>query len=122
MRKYTTTSILAAAVTGLVIGGMTSCQSTGDMPKAWDMGLEKHACANMNSCQGKGGCKTAENDCAAKNSCEGKGGCATVAHHDCGGKNDCRALGGCKTATNECAGHNDCKAKGGCHVPVKSKH
>jgi hypothetical protein len=31
----------------------------------------------MNSCKGKGGCKTADNDCKGKNSCKGKGGCAT---------------------------------------------
>jgi hypothetical protein len=31
----------------------------------------------MNSCKGKGGCKTSDQGCKGKNSCKGKGGCAT---------------------------------------------
>lgn len=39
--------------------------------------VEKHACKGLNSCKGKGGCKTGDNGCKGKNSCKGKGGCAT---------------------------------------------
>jgi len=39
--------------------------------------IEKHACKGLNSCKGKGGCKSSDNGCKGKNSCKGKGGCAT---------------------------------------------
>ena len=39
--------------------------------------VEKHACKGLNSCKGKGGCKSGDNGCKGKNSCKGKGGCAT---------------------------------------------
>jgi hypothetical protein len=39
--------------------------------------VEKHACKGLNSCKGKGGCKSSDNGCKGKNSCKGKGGCAT---------------------------------------------
>ena len=38
---------------------------------------DKHACKGMNSCAGKGGCKTGDNGCKGKNTCKGKGGCRT---------------------------------------------
>lgn len=40
---------------------------------------DAHACKGLNSCKGKGGCKTGDNGCAGKNSCKGKGGCKTEA-------------------------------------------
>jgi hypothetical protein len=45
--------------------------------QAADTPVEKHACKGMNSCKGKGGCKSSDNGCKGKNSCKGKGGCAT---------------------------------------------
>ena len=45
--------------------------------QAADDKVEKHACKGMNSCKGKGGCKSSDNGCKGKNSCKGKGGCAT---------------------------------------------
>lgn len=33
----------------------------------------KVACYGVNSCKGKGSCKTSENACKGKNSCKGKG-------------------------------------------------
>ncbi len=113
----TRSSIIAAAVTGLLMGSTTGCQSSAQ-PQVAEMGLEKHACKGMNDCSGKGGCKAGDNDCAGKNTCKGNGGCATVAHHNCGGKNDCKGMGGCKSGNNSCVAKNDCKGKGGCKVPV----
>ncbi|MGA2213150.1 MAG: hypothetical protein ABSH31_07730 [Bryobacteraceae bacterium] len=45
--------------------------------QAADTPVEKHACKGLNSCKGKGGCKSSDNGCKGKNSCKGKGGCAT---------------------------------------------
>jgi hypothetical protein len=45
--------------------------------QAADDKVEKHACKGLNSCKGKGGCKSSDNGCKGKNSCKGKGGCAT---------------------------------------------
>jgi hypothetical protein len=33
----------------------------------------KVKCSGINSCKGKGGCKSADNGCAGKNGCKGKG-------------------------------------------------
>lgn len=33
----------------------------------------KVKCEGVNSCKGKGGCKTASNECKGKNACKGKG-------------------------------------------------
>ena len=119
--KKTTSTILAAAVSGLFLGTTTGCTSQGGAESATTQpsSMEKHACAGMNSCEGKGGCKTGDNGCAGKNSCKGKGGCATVAHHSCAGKNACKGQGGCASGNNGCAGKNSCEGKGGCAVPVK---
>jgi hypothetical protein len=79
--------IAGAAIAGLMSGSFavtahavqTSSKAgvslMGDKDKT-DAG-DKHACKGVNSCKGKGGCKTADNDCKGKNSCKGKGGCAT---------------------------------------------
>jgi hypothetical protein len=81
-------SILAVAVSGVLAGGMVSCNketpSSGGggsgagaekpaPPKATE---EKHACKGQNTCAGKGGCSTGDKGCAGKNSCAKKGGCA----------------------------------------------
>lgn len=118
MNKKTST-ILSAAVTGLFLGTAMGTSGCAGPMAVHEMGIEKHACAGMNTCSGKGGCKAGDNGCAGKNSCEQKGGCATVAHHDCASKNSCRGQGGCKSGNNGCAGKNSCAGNGGCAVPVK---
>ena len=45
--------------------------------KASPKGGDKHECKGMNSCKGKGGCKTDKNECKGHNECKGQGGCAT---------------------------------------------
>ena len=114
--KKTTSTILAAAVSGLFLGSTMGCSSTpaAESKGSATMEMEKHACAGMNSCQNKGGCK-ADGSCKGVNACKGKGGCATVEHHSCAGKNACKGQGGCHGK----AGANACAGKGGCAVPVK---
>ena len=50
-------------------------EATKEAGKAAAAAVEKHSCKGLNSCKGKGGCKTGDNGCAGKNSCKGKGGC-----------------------------------------------
>jgi hypothetical protein len=80
--------VLTAAFTGLLGGtvaraagpaGPAGAGSTiGSIAgQAADDKVEKHACKGLNSCKGKGGCKSSDNGCKGKNSCKGKGGCAT---------------------------------------------
>jgi hypothetical protein len=86
--------VLTAAFTGLLGGtvaraatvastngsptGLTSATSISSVAgQAADKPVEKHACKGLNSCKGKGGCKSSDNGCKGKNSCKGKGGCAT---------------------------------------------
>ena len=85
MTKSIRALLVGAALTGFVAGTSVSvkAQDTGG-DKAADTGKkatkvkkEKHACKGMNSCAGKGGCKTGDNGCKGKNSCKGKGGCRT---------------------------------------------
>ena len=111
--------IVAAAAAGILGATIVACSSNKTSTNAGAM--EKHACKGMNSCSGKGGCKTAKNECAGKNGCKGQGGCATVEKHDCATKNACSGQGGCKSASHECAGKNTCKSQGGCAVPVGKK-
>ncbi|MHC5065286.1 MAG: hypothetical protein ACYTG5_15065 [Planctomycetota bacterium] len=130
--KKSTSSILAAAVSGLLIGASTGCtaeESTNNASPSAPAAnpadstpaaaVDLHACKGFNKCAGKGGCEAGDNGCAGKNSCEGKGGCATTAKHDCAGKNDCKGLGGCGSGDNGCKAKNSCKGKGGCAVPIK---
>ena len=118
--KKTTSSILATAVTGLFLGSSFGCAGSPAAETATTQpASDKHACAELNSCQGKGGCETGDNGCAGKNSCKTKGGCATASHHTCAGKNECANQGGCGSGDNGCKGKNSCKEKGGCHVPIK---
>ncbi len=130
--KKSTSSILAAAVSGLLIGASSGCTSEsstenaapstpaanpGDSTPA--VAADLHACKGYNKCQGKGGCKTADNECKGQNACEGKGGCATVEHHACAGKNKCAGQGGCGSGDQSCKAKNTCEGKGGCAVPIK---
>ncbi len=115
----TTSSLLAAAVSGLLLGSTTGCASdpATSQPSAEASMLEKHACKGLNSCRGQGGCAVeGKHACKGMNDCRGNGGCATV-EHACKGQNDCRGQGGCKTERNACKGQNACQGMGGCKVP-----
>jgi hypothetical protein len=93
----TSSSLVPLAVAGL-LAGLSACgdnkpaetkteskpaveshapsSATKEAPKpAAGTTAEKHSCKGLNSCKGKGGCKTGDNGCAGKNSCKGKGGC-----------------------------------------------
>jgi len=101
MNKSSKTIIMAAAISGLYLGGLalrsygSTGTSTGHEEKA------KDSCKSKDSCKGKDGCK-------GKDSCKA---------HDCKGKNDCKGKGGCKAGDNGCKGKNTCKGKGGCASP-----
>jgi hypothetical protein len=80
--------VLTAAFTGLLGGtvaranassasGPSGLSITAIAGQAADTPVEKHGCKGLNSCKGKGGCKSSDNGCKGKNSCKGKGGCAT---------------------------------------------
>jgi len=122
MKTSKKTTILAAAISGLVLGSTLSLQGckSGDSNAAAAPN-EKHACQGLNSCKDKGGCKGTDNSCMNKNACKGKGGCATV-KHDCAKKNECKMQGGCTSGDNKCAGKNSCTGKGGRGVPVNKDH
>jgi hypothetical protein len=101
--------LVAAAVSGILAGaGQSYFQLAAAEDAPGDTNVDKHDCKGLDSCKGKGGCKTGDNGCKMKNSCKGKGGCAT-AKHDCAGQNDCKGKGK--------GGQNDCKGKGGCKTP-----
>jgi hypothetical protein len=76
---------LTAAFTGLLAGTAARANAanssgsaiTAVAGQAADTPVEKHGCKGLNSCKGKGGCKSSDNGCKGKNSCKGKGGCAT---------------------------------------------
>jgi hypothetical protein len=77
--------VLTAAFTGLLGGTVARANAASSASsaisaiagQAADTPVEKHACKGLNSCKGKGGCKSSDNGCKGKNSCKGKGGCAT---------------------------------------------
>jgi hypothetical protein len=94
MKVSKSSLVLTAALTGLLGGTMaraaTQASSTSGSEltpasssinsiagQAADDKVEKHGCKGLNSCKGKGGCKSSDNGCKGKNSCKGKGGCAT---------------------------------------------
>jgi hypothetical protein len=88
MKKQSSSKALlaGAAIAGLLSGGLTAtvnAATTNHASAPTTAGVladskkgETHDCAGMNSCKGKGGCKSGDNGCAGKNSCKGKGGCA----------------------------------------------
>ena len=77
--KKSSSAILTAAVSGLLLGGLTSCKSTDtETTTSQPAGAAKHACAGQNACAGQGGCKSGDQGCAGKNTCSGKGGCSTM--------------------------------------------
>jgi hypothetical protein len=79
------TVIAGAAVAGLMSGSFAVQTHAANASVKPGVSLEQmgktdkdtHACKGLNSCKGKGGCKTSDNGCKGKNSCKGKGGCAT---------------------------------------------
>ncbi|HTL67812.1 MAG TPA: hypothetical protein VL200_09145 [Lacunisphaera sp.] len=93
MNKSTKTIIMAAAISGLYLGGLAlkSYGATGTSAGHEDK-------TSKDSCKGKDGCKGKD---------DGKS-------HDCKGKNDCKGKGGCSAGDNGCKGKNSCKGKGGC--------
>jgi hypothetical protein len=80
----THSGLLAAAVTGLLLGatGCASHTSSADpeapKPTPIASGGEAHACKGMNACKGQGGCKTEAHGCKGMNDCKGQGGCKTA--------------------------------------------
>ena len=118
--KKSTSTILAAAVTGLLMGGTTGCKQTQGSTTSKSAEIEKHACKHLNSCRGQGGCGVeGKHSCRGNNACKGQGGCPTIEKHGCKGQNECAKQGGCGSGDQGCAGKNTCKGKGGCGVPVK---
>ncbi|MGC9942707.1 MAG: hypothetical protein ABSE48_12795 [Verrucomicrobiota bacterium] len=86
MNRTQRTVLVAAAMTGILAGCMTSsgCAKSSDTTMANAPGTNataadtgKHDCKGKNTCKGQGGCKTGDNGCKGKNSCSGKGGCKT---------------------------------------------
>jgi hypothetical protein len=57
---------IAAAAAALLLGGATLAPTQVQAE-------EKVKCFGLNSCKGKGSCKTASNECKGKNGCQGKG-------------------------------------------------
>jgi len=78
-----TTTLAAAAMTGLVAGAgisVVGCQSsTAAGTNAGDKAIAPHDCKGQNSCKGQGGCKAGNNGCKGTNSCKGQGGCKVAA-------------------------------------------
>jgi hypothetical protein len=79
-------SILIAAVSGIMLGGLAVAPAHAeDSPKkdAPSQGTKKekagegakHACKGQNACKGQGGCKTDKHACKGHNACKGQGGC-----------------------------------------------
>jgi hypothetical protein len=83
-----TDDLLAAAVSGIVLGAAVGCQQS-NAPPASSPGSgsaattagpgAKHACKGQNQCKGQGGCKVdGKNSCKGQNACKGQGGCKTT--------------------------------------------
>jgi hypothetical protein len=85
MKVSKSSLVLTAAFTGLLGGTVARANAASSATSAISPiagqaaadKVEKHACKGLNSCKGKGGCKSSDNGCKGKNSCKGKGGCAT---------------------------------------------
>jgi hypothetical protein len=87
MTKSVKKLLIGAALTGFVVGTTVAASAS---PKPLDDSktpttVEKHCCAKMNTCAGKGGCGADK----GKNSCKGQGGCNTSS-----GKADCHSKPG----------------------------
>ncbi|HEX2736135.1 MAG TPA: hypothetical protein VHM70_31255 [Polyangiaceae bacterium] len=69
------TSILAAAITGLMLGTTAIAHADGAPGKTKAGEAGKHSCKGLNACKGQGGCKTEKHACKGLNECKGLGGC-----------------------------------------------
>jgi hypothetical protein len=78
-----TTTLAAAAMTGLIAGAGVSlvggCSNGTAGANAGDKAIAPHDCKGLNACKGQGGCKTGNNGCKGQNSCKGQGGCKVAA-------------------------------------------
>jgi hypothetical protein len=97
--------LLAAAISGIVLGASTLAQAqtpmvghfgVADVQQLDSSDGSKHACKGQNACKGLGGCKTDKNACKGQNSCKGQGGCRTDGtgpapkeKNGCSGKDGC---------------------------------
>jgi uncharacterized membrane protein len=63
--KNTQGALVAALAAGLFASALPLAAHASDSDKVH--------CHGVNSCKGKGGCKSADNTCAGKNGCKGKG-------------------------------------------------
>ncbi|MBV8633635.1 MAG: hypothetical protein JO002_04030 [Burkholderiaceae bacterium] len=73
-------ALIAAAAAALALSGSASAAPAAS-------GDDTVHCAGVNSCKGKGDCKTAENGCKGQNTCKGHGFLALKA-------SECTAKGG----------------------------
>jgi hypothetical protein len=73
-------ALVAASVAGLFASAFPLVASA-------DKAADSVKCMGINSCSGKGSCKSANNACAGKNGCKGKGITAATSA-------DCKAKGG----------------------------
>jgi hypothetical protein len=89
--------LLAAAVTGLLLGAgcSTSAKPDSVIPGPTTAGAEDHPCSAANDCKGEGENAQADHSCKGLNECKGQGGCHSD-NHSCKGLNDCKGQGGCK--------------------------
>jgi len=77
-----TTTLAAAAMTGLIAGSTVSMVGGCSNGTAGVNGGDKaapHDCKGLNACKGQGGCNNGNNGCKGKNSCKGQGGCKVAA-------------------------------------------
>ena len=82
-----TESLLAAAVSGIVMGATAGCEKNTQQPAnsattppgsapGSNTPETKHSCKGQNACKGMGGCKVdGKNSCKGQNACKGQGGC-----------------------------------------------
>jgi len=76
-------SLLAAAVSGILLGGSVAAFAADPPPapskdapsKDKAAAGAKHACKGQNGCKGQGGCKSDKHACKGQNACKGQGGC-----------------------------------------------
>jgi hypothetical protein len=80
-------TLMAAAISGMVIGASTLAQAAISTPSSGfdaidsgaqqldDKASDKHTCKGKNACKGQGGCKSEKHACKGQNACKGQGGC-----------------------------------------------
>jgi len=82
-----TSTLLAAAISGMVLGASGLAQANAPHPSGTvnaidagsqqlaDKAADKHSCKGQNACKGQGGCKSEKHACKGQNACKGQGGC-----------------------------------------------